>query len=71
MAKKYYEDNDFIEYDEDKYEECFYCGGDGKVDCDCCGGGGVTFADEDCIACCGTGFHTCPECKGTGICEIC
>lgn len=64
MAKKYYDDDDFIEYNEDEYEECFYCGGDGKVECDC-------FGDEDCIACCGTGMHICPECHGTGICRRC
>ena len=46
-----------------EYEDCFYCGGSGDVECDCTGG---ISADDDCIACCGTGTHSCPECRGTG-----
>ena len=53
-----------------EYEECFWCGGSGEVECGCTGDGGSSFADEDCIACCGTGFHTCPECRGSGVVPV-
>lgn len=45
---------------------CFYCGGSGRVECDCTGGVGSYYADEDCPACGGSGSHTCPECDGSG-----
>ena len=47
-------------------EECPECDGSGIVECDCTGGLGREFADDDCPACDGTGRHTCPECWGKG-----
>lgn len=51
------------------YEDCFYCGGTGRVPCDCNGGVEGT-EDEDCPACGGTGEHICPECNGSGKVRI-
>lgn len=47
-------------------EICSECSGLGVVSCDCTGGCGATFADEDCFGCGGTGIHQCPACDGTG-----
>ena len=57
-----------IAMDEDERikESCGYCGGEGTVECDCTGGCGVDFADDDCYACGGSGIHTCPSCGGRG-----
>ena len=46
---------------------CFWCGGSGRVPCDCTGDmGSSSFADSDCPACGGAGVHTCPNCNGSG-----
>lgn len=47
-------------------EMCGYCGGSGKVECDCTGELGPAAADDDCFACGGTGIHVCPSCGGKG-----
>lgn len=49
--------------------KCGYCGGTGRVECDCTGGCGTRYADEDCPMCLGKGVHFCPECNGTGQAE--
>lgn len=49
-----------------RYVECGWCGGKGRVECDCTGDLGTWAADEDCIACGGSGICTCPACGGTG-----
>lgn len=49
--------------------KCGYCGGKGIVECDCTGGCGKKYADEDCPMCLGKGVHICPECNGTGKAE--
>ena len=46
--------------------DCHYCGGSGRVECDCTGGLGGRGADDDCYACSGSGEHTCPACGGSG-----
>lgn len=53
-------------YDSKYKERCGYCGGSGKVECDCTGGLGSKGADDDCFACGGTGIHVCPACDGKG-----
>lgn len=47
-------------------DECYECGGDRKVECDCTGGLGKKAADDDCPACGGKGRHVCPVCDGRG-----
>ena len=49
--------------------ECFWCGGSGKVECDCTCGMGKEHANYECLACGGEGYHTCPECHGSGKTE--
>lgn len=55
-----------------RYERkaCPECDGSGRVECDCTGGLGEEFADDDCPACGGTGQHTCPVCNGYGYIRI-
>lgn len=67
MAKLFFEDyfEDYFEDDEDGREECPECD-DGIVECDCTGGMGKEFADDDCPVCDGTGEHSCPVCNGRG-----
>ena len=45
---------------------CSECLGARTVACDCTGGCGPSFADEDCFGCGGTGTHICPACDGIG-----
>ncbi len=47
-------------------EICSECLGSGTVACDCTGGCGSSFADEDCFGCGGIGTHICPACDGSG-----
>ncbi len=47
-------------------EKCGYCGGKGKVECDCTGGLGRKGANDDCYACGGSGVSMCPACEGSG-----
>ena len=47
-------------------ETCPECGGDKKVYCDCTGGGGKNWANDDCPMCGGRGEITCPRCHGRG-----
>lgn len=47
-------------------ERCDYCGGRGRVECDCTGGGGREYARQSCPMCYGSGFHECPACNGSG-----
>lgn len=38
-----------------EYRRCGYCGGSGKVECDCTGGCGPSAANDSCPACGGSG----------------